>query len=63
MDPQGNTTSGLGYADKNRIDTPFDELLKGADVFDHGLCSIMTKKFRGERWDKVCQELGMSNCR
>lgn len=51
------------HDDKNNIDTPFDELLKDADVFDHGLCSIMAKKFRGERWDKVCQELGMNNCR
>ena len=51
------------HGDKDNIDTPFNELLKDADVFDHGLCSIMSKNFRGNRWDKVCQELGMNNCR
>lgn len=48
---------------KDEIDSPFDELLKDADVFDHGLKSIPAKNFRGYRWDKVCEELGISNCR
>ena len=51
------------HSDKDNIDTPFDELLKDADVFAHGLGDITSKNFRGYRWDKVCQEFGMSNSR
>ena len=51
------------HSDKNNIDTPFDEVLKDADVFAHGLGDITNKNFRGYRWDKVCQEFGMNNCR
>jgi len=53
------------HNDKDRADDPIDELLKDADVFEHGLVSVSNQKnnFRGERWDKVCQELGISNCR
>ena len=51
------------HSDKNNIDTPFDEVLKDADVFAHGLGDITGKNFRGDRWDKVCQEFGINNCR
>jgi len=51
------------HADKNNVDTLFDEVLKDADVFAHGLSDISLKNFRGYRWDKVCQELGINNCR
>lgn len=51
------------HSDKDNIDTPFDEVLKDADVFAHGLGDVTSKNFRGSRWDKVCQELGINNCR
>jgi len=51
------------HSDKGNIDTPFDEVLKDADVFAHGLFNLTDKIFRGDRWDKVCQELDMNNCR
>lgn len=51
------------HSDKSNIDTPFDEVLKDADVFAHGLSDVTAGNFRGSRWDKVCQELGMSNLR
>ena len=53
------------HNDKERIDTIIDDILKDADVFAHGLWSVSNLKanLRGYRWDKVCQELGISNCR
>lgn len=51
------------HADKDNTDTIFDEILKDADVFAHGLRDIALKNFRGYRWDKVCQELSINNCR
>ena len=48
------------HADKNNTDTPFDEVLKDADVFAHGLSDINLKNFRGHRWDNVCLELGIN---
>ena len=53
------------HNDKDRIDDPIDELLKDADVFSHGLGSVssLNNNFRGNRWDKVCQEIGINNCR
>lgn len=49
----------------DHADTLIDEILKDSDVFAHGLTSVSERKtnFRGSRWDKVCQELGMDNCR
>ncbi len=51
------------HTDKNTTDTALDEILKDADVFAHGIKDIALKNFRGYRWDKVCAELGISNCR
>ena len=48
---------------KDAVDTPFDEILKDADVLAHGLHDVTLKNFRGERWDKVCREIGMINYR
>lgn len=47
------------HRDKDDIDTPFDEILKDADVFAHGISNITSRNFRGYRWDKVCQEFGI----
>lgn len=49
------------HSDKDVIDTPFDEVLKDADVFAHGFYNIDSRNFRGYRWDKVCQEFGINN--
>ena len=51
------------HSDKDNIDTPFDEVLKDADVLAHGFFDVTSKNFRGYRWDKICQELGINNCR
>lgn len=50
---------------QDNADTPIDEILKDADVFAHGLTSASqyATNFRGDRWDKVCCELGMDNLR
>lgn len=49
----------------DNADNPIDEILKDADVFAHGLTSVSRHltNFRGNRWDKVCHELGIDNCR
>lgn len=47
------------HADKDTMDTGFDEVLKDADVFAHGLSDITQRNFRGYRWDKVCREMGI----
>ena len=49
----------------DNTDTTFDEILKDADVFAHGLTSVssLSANFRGSRWDKICFELGMESCR
>lgn len=51
------------HSNKNVIDSPFDEVLKDADVFAHGISNIDSRNFRGYRWDKVCQEFGIDNLR
>jgi HD superfamily phosphodiesterase len=51
------------HSDKDVIDTPFDEVLKDADVLAHGISNIDSRNFRGCRWDKVCQEFGIDNLR
>ena len=58
-------TAIRNHANKERIDGPIDEILKDADVFEHGLLSVSMQKtnFRGDRWDRVCREIGMDNCR
>ena len=46
---------------KADIDTPFDELLKDADVIDHSL-SDPTKEVKPherERYDRLCEEFGL----
>ena len=50
---------------KDNADTAIDEILKDADVFSHGMGSVHQglTNFRGNRWDKVCEELGMKNYR
>jgi uncharacterized protein len=49
----------------DNADNPIDDILKDADVFAHGLTSVseLINNFRGQRWDKVCHELGVNNCR
>jgi putative nucleotidyltransferase with HDIG domain len=47
------------HSDKNIIDSEFDEIIKDADVFAHGL----NFDFRGTRWDKLCDEFGIQNPR
>lgn len=51
------------HSDKDVIDTPFDEVLKDADVFSHGISNVALRNFRGLRWDKVCEEFGIDNLR
>lgn len=47
------------HSDKNTTDSAFDEIIKDADVFAHGL----SYNFRGERWDRLCDEFGIHNPR
>lgn len=49
------------HSDKNVIDTLFDEVLKDADVFAHGLSDVTGTNFRGVRWDNICKEFGIIN--
>ncbi|MEA4831154.1 MAG: HD domain-containing protein [Oscillospiraceae bacterium] len=51
------------HSDKNTVDKPFDEVLKDADVFSHGLHNVTSCNFRGERWDRLCEEFGIDNPR
>lgn len=66
------------HGDKNNIDTPFDEILKDADLFRGPLFMpstsssdelisaynyINSKSTRPPRWDRICQELGIINRR
>ena len=67
------------HGDKDNIDTPFDEILKDADIFTRGPLFVSSKDspdeiksaynyvngngVRSLRWDKMCQELGMINLR
>ena len=46
---------------KNVIDTPFDEILKDADVLAHGLYNVTGNNFRGIRWDNLCKEFDIIN--
>lgn len=48
------------HSDKNVTDSPFDEIIKDADVFAHGLSSY---SFRGVKWDSLCDEFAIHNPR
>ena len=49
------------HDDKDRVDTPFDELLKDADVMDHTLHDV-TKEIKAKeqtRFASLCKEFGL----
>lgn len=72
-------TAIKNHTDKYSVDSPFDEILKDADILDHGSVCITNrtpvdetksafkyingKPSRPPRWDKICQDLGITNCR
>lgn len=47
------------HSNKNDIDSLFDEVLKDADVFAHGLYNMPRKNFRTYRWNDLCKEFGI----
>lgn len=49
------------HSDKNRIDTPFDEILKDADIFQHYLCNSFNtfSKFKQMQINKVKKEFSL----
>ena len=55
------------HSDKTVIDTPFDEILKDADILSHGLSDVTAenKNLIGEgresRWIALCKEFGFLN--
>jgi len=49
------------HIDKNIVDSPYDEVIKDADVFAHGLSDITGTNFRGISWDNLCTEFGIIN--
>lgn len=49
------------HADKEHTGTAYDEVLKDADVFAHGLYDITSGNFRTDRWDALCVEFNIKN--
>lgn len=48
------------HDNKYKIDSPFDEVLKDADVLSHGLFNVTNKNFRTYRWNDLLNEFGLS---
>lgn len=53
----------LRHSEKDNIGSSFDEVLKDADIFSHGLFDVALKNFRSSRWNTLCREFGLSNPR
>lgn len=47
------------HDDKTKIDSPFDEVIKDADVLSHGLFNVPNKNFRTYRWHDLLNEFGL----
>jgi putative nucleotidyltransferase with HDIG domain len=53
-------TAIRNHEDKLNIGTPFDEVLKDADVLAHGLFNVPNKNFRTYRWNELLDEFGLN---
>jgi len=52
-------TAIKNHENKASIDTPFDEVLKDADVMAHGLFNVPMKNFRTYRWMDLLAEFDL----
>ncbi len=48
------------HEDKSNVGTPFDEVLKDADVLAHGLFNVPNKNFRTHRWNELLDEFKLN---